>query len=412
MLQRLNDIMSSAGLGHLMTGGKRMPYEIVASLMSKNKDNGYKKPGLKPFSYEKLDNPSEDIQRKYGSDEVKPFDYCKAQRRCEEEEKRVANLSPEERNAEQLEELVKTPEYWGLEWKDLTREGNWFSTPSGLRFPPVKWINPVDKKAYWALASGSGLPEGDVKYNKKKGEVVKGKRQRVNYEMLYFKDKLPPNLPKRASAVKKDTKTMNGVKLMGTNQVRGNKGNISTGLSEEKKDSILPLASPYLVKTEQKKIEEIKEEKKEKKETLNERIEKIRKRIDEINDALYVDWRRWDYGHQMIEAASKRLPAPDMKKMMEEMYDLKQEKEQLGYKKEELEAELAGKKAYAFEDEPVVSDPFAGMSTQDIKDELHRLSGHPERVGQKNTPKRYGSTNAEIKANVLKLREEARKAKK
>jgi len=334
MESRLHEIMEGAGLSHLMSGGRRKPYEIIASLMSKNKLDGYKKPGVKPFSYSKLDNPSEDIQRKYGVEEVKRFDYCKAQKRREAEEERVAKLTPEERRAEQLADLVREPEYWGLTWSDLTRQGNWYVTKDELRFPPVKWINPLDKKAYWALANGPGLPSGDVKYNRD-GKVVEGKRKRINYDMLYFKEgEIPSKFPSRYSALKRDVRIKNGIKLIGTNAVRGHKGNISTGLSEEKKDSILPVIPAPKLEQVEKKIEKVKEEKKDKKETLLEKLERIRGRISKINDELYGNPDRWDMSKNR-----------DYNTMFAERTKLNDEKEKLIYEKEEIEAEMAGKKA-------------------------------------------------------------------
>ena len=50
------------------------------------------------------------------------------------------------------------------------------------------------------------------------------------------------------------------------------------------------------------------------------------------------------------------------------------------------------------------ADPFGGMTTQQIKDELHTLMGRADKVGNKNTPKAFNTTE-KIKAEVLRLRE-------
>lgn len=50
-------------------------------------------------------------------------------------------------------------------------------------------------------------------------------------------------------------------------------------------------------------------------------------------------------------------------------------------------------------------DPFKGMTSQQIKDELRTLRGEPQYIGSKNTPRAF-NTMEKIKAEVLRLRSE------
>lgn len=50
-------------------------------------------------------------------------------------------------------------------------------------------------------------------------------------------------------------------------------------------------------------------------------------------------------------------------------------------------------------------EPFKGMSSQQIKDELRTLRGEPQYIGSKNTPRAF-NTMEKIKAEVLRLRAE------
>lgn len=289
-MDRLNTLMKDAGLQHLMIGGRRKPYQIIASLMSKNKEKNYEKPPIAGFNLNKVSNKSEFLQKRYGdSADIKPFDYCQAQQRKEAEKIRIENLPPDEREAEMLRDEVHKPQYWGLEWKDLKKSGKWYITKEGLRFPPVKWTNKKYGEVRWALA----YIDPKLPTEKKKGtDGVMYPTQKRRYKMLFFKEDLPKNLPdvpKEEVEEKKIEKR--GVELEGTNVV-----------------------------------------------------------------------------------------------------------------KYEPEATTA----YNATTVPTPTDPFEGMTTQDIKDELHRLIGRPDQVGKKNTPAKYGSTNTEIKANVLRLREEKR----
>ena len=53
-------------------------------------------------------------------------------------------------------------------------------------------------------------------------------------------------------------------------------------------------------------------------------------------------------------------------------------------------------------------DALKGKTTQEIKDMLHELIGNPQNKGKKNTPKEYGKTMDEIRANVVRLMREGK----
>ena len=80
----LQQLLRSAGLGEL-AGGSRAS-RIIGALLSKNKKTGYERPGARPFDANKINNPSPFIQSKYLDGDIKPFNYCEAQRRREQEE--------------------------------------------------------------------------------------------------------------------------------------------------------------------------------------------------------------------------------------------------------------------------------------------------------------------------------------
>lgn len=48
-------------------------------------------------------------------------------------------------------------------------------------------------------------------------------------------------------------------------------------------------------------------------------------------------------------------------------------------------------------------DVFDGKSGQEIKDMLFALIGRPDRIGEKNTPPRFGKNMEEIKASILRI---------
>lgn len=53
-------------------------------------------------------------------------------------------------------------------------------------------------------------------------------------------------------------------------------------------------------------------------------------------------------------------------------------------------------------------DALKGKTTQEIKDMLHELIGNPQNKGKKNTPREYGKTMDEIRANVVRLMREGK----
>jgi hypothetical protein len=78
---------------------------------------------------------------------------------------------------------------------------------------------------------------------------------------------------------------------------------------------------------------------------------------------------------------------------------------QFNAKAKRLAEEKAAKKKAKAPPAPAAppAEPFKGMTSQQIKDELFRLMGRPERVGKKNTPAAF-NTMDKIKAEVLRLR--------
>lgn len=241
-MESVFDMLRGAGLKHL-TGGYRNPASFVRAMMRKQKDQAIpynRESVVKPFQPDSVENPSLDIQRKYKTPPYSRFSYRRAadnqERRDAEEQDDVVRIMMRDgvnvATAAQryLEETAKRrevlkPEYWGLTWDDFHKEGKHMVNADGLRWPPVTWINPTDKKPYYALACCGGDP----------GE---GKRK-IRYKMLYFKEDDMPNLedhsfgdtvrtregyrryqrgPDVVNAEKSDTKTYRGVRLDGTNK--------------------------------------------------------------------------------------------------------------------------------------------------------------------------------------------------
>lgn len=252
MIVRMNlaDLLEGAGLSDLI-GSSKYSWRIQR-IMSKKSPQYRKSEAIEPkpsFHYEKVENKSPFIQRKYGPDDVeeKPFDHCKAQKRREE-------LSEDDK----LWEAVHKPEYWGLRWAargatsgdadELVETSNGgvgtnYVNSDGLRFPPVKYK--FDDKTYWALPFSGGKPEGItrayVAEKDKKGKTIKKERQRIRRTMLFFRSDSMPNfthLPEFSSAAAYERgkgftysgivirKTYNGIELIGTDRVmaKGKKG--------------------------------------------------------------------------------------------------------------------------------------------------------------------------------------------
>lgn len=253
----LADILEGAGLGNLL-GASKYSWR-VQKVMGKKSPQYRRQEAINPkpsFLYDLMDNRSPFIQRKYGpeGDEVKPFDYCKAQKRRE-------NLSEEDK----LWEKVHKPEYWGLRWgaKGATSgapdelfpvgnggKGEHYVNGDGLRFPPVKFV--VKEKVYWGLPCCGGKPEGrtrvyDREDENRRGKTVQKNRERIRRTMLFFRsDKMPnfTHLPEfsdsaayeRGAAFTRNPekqyrgivvrKRYNGVELIGTDRVmaKGSKG--------------------------------------------------------------------------------------------------------------------------------------------------------------------------------------------
>jgi hypothetical protein len=218
-MDRVNALMKDAGLEHLMIGGRRQPHNIIASLMSKNKEKNYEKPPIAGFKLNKVTNQSEFLQRKYGdSSDIKPFDYCKAYERKKANELRIDSLPAPEREAELLYDAVHKPEYWGLDRKDLKKSGKWFVTKEGLRFPPIKWTNKKTGDVQWALA----LIDTTLPTETKKGkDGVMYPINKRRYKQLFFKEELPKNLPDvPKEEIEETTIEKRGVELEGTNAVK------------------------------------------------------------------------------------------------------------------------------------------------------------------------------------------------
>jgi len=195
--KELVDLLAGSGVEHLL-GGYRDPAVFIKSMMSKQKRQPvpYNRQNvIRPFNADMVKNPSLDIQRKYKDEPFKRFDYLRAARnqdaRDRAEEDDVArimnrdNIGAEEAARRWLAETQKAkevsrPEYWGLSWADLRREGNYWVNEDGLRFPPIKWRNPDTGREYYGLACCGGTPrEG---------------KNKIRYEMIYFKDDEMPDL--------------------------------------------------------------------------------------------------------------------------------------------------------------------------------------------------------------------------
>lgn len=190
-----------------MFGGKAAPKDFMAYMMSKQKHQPtpYSRASIKPpFRYSKVDNPSVFIQKKYGDEPTKPFDYCKAQQRREarkaEEEDKVAQIMKAEdlniddavrryKEYEDLRKEVFKPEWWGLRREDFTEQNGRLITSDGLVFPPVEWRDKATGRKYWALRYVKPLDR------ERQSEVLPKNKQ---YTMLFFKqgyepDDLPSN---------------------------------------------------------------------------------------------------------------------------------------------------------------------------------------------------------------------------
>lgn len=225
-MSSLAEILSGAGLEHLI-GSSKYSWR-VRKVMSKKSPQYRREDADKPppFVYNIMENRSPFIQEKYGNpnEPIKPFDYCKAQKRRED-------LSDYDKKWE----AVHKPEYWGLRWgeKGASPEnadpdelfpysnggkGQHWATKDGISFPPVKYRDGA--KLYYALPCCFGEPKGktrfytkDVATQRKAGETQHRNRKNVRRSMLFFRSDDMPNfthLPEfsQAASYERDAKLL------------------------------------------------------------------------------------------------------------------------------------------------------------------------------------------------------------
>jgi hypothetical protein len=261
-MDAIAQLMHGAGLTHLMTGGRAAPHVFISAMMSKQKRQQppYSRDDVAPpFRYGKMDNPSEFIQARYGSDEVRPFNAVRAQKRRDEamrqrvqkvagimaEEKVSAKQAAEIANAEEKQrQLVHSPEYWGLTWDDLEPRGIWYFTKDGLRFPPVQYIDPSTGAKHYALATIDDDAD----------------KQRHRFKMLFFKENdVPAHVKDVAAAgtVEEKRKRLGNIDLFGTTAVQKRKA-LQKRVPAPK--PVPPPAAPKLTAAQADKIEHVIEE--------------------------------------------------------------------------------------------------------------------------------------------------------
>ena len=314
--------MDVASVIQSLDGGRVPPSKLIQILMSKQKQKGYSRSNVaKPFQYNKLKNPSEFIQNKYGNpNSIKPFDYCKAQQRKQQDfrdseeypvaklminEKLTAEEAIEKYNKQQQEkQIVFNPQYWGLSWEELTPVGDkYYVNKDGLRFPPIQWRNPADGKSYWGLACCGAEPRDGKK------------KQR--YKMIYFRDETMPTMDasfgqtavkslrklRRNIIDKKDDPKSLASRDEIANQRRSKEGTWTTGIVKDTKkynDVTLEgtnqvLARPDVVKKKEKMkkptaedVKKIKTAMGKVKEGRVERMAELRKEVEEEEDDFTV----------------------------------------------------------------------------------------------------------------------------
>ena len=310
--------MDVASVIQSLDGGRVPPSKLIQILMSKQKQKGYSRSNVaKPFQYNKLKNPSEFIQNKYGNpNSIKPFDYCKAQQRKQQdfrdsEEYPVAKLMINEKltaeeaikkynEQQQQKQIVFNPQYWGLSWDELTPVGDkYYVNKDGLRFPPIQWRNPADGKSYWGLACCGAEPRDGKK------------KQR--YKMIYFRDETMPTIDasfgqtavkslrklRRNIIDKKDDPKSLASRDEIANQRRSKEGTWTTGIVKDTKkyDGVTlegtnqVLARPDVVKKKEKvkkptaeDVKKIKTAMEKVKEGRVERMAELRKEVEEEED--------------------------------------------------------------------------------------------------------------------------------